>query len=63
MRKAPAPRLFCDICDEFDNHDTEDCPMQAMEDEGNVGTQHHGVRGEERPYCVICEGMCTVVRN
>lgn len=24
-----APRLFCDICDEFDLHDTEDCPTQV----------------------------------
>ena len=24
-----APRLFCDICDEFDKHDTEDCPTQV----------------------------------
>ena len=55
LRKKPAPRLFCDICDVFDQHDTEDCPKQAMEDEG-IGTQHHGNRGEERPYCVICEG-------
>ena len=22
-------RLFCDICDEFDLHDTEDCPTQV----------------------------------
>jgi len=29
-RKKPAPRLFCDICDQFDLHDTEDCPTQAM---------------------------------
>lgn len=26
-----APRLFCDICDRFDLHDTEDCPTQAMQ--------------------------------
>ena len=25
-----APRLFCDICDEFDIHDTEDCPTQGL---------------------------------
>ena len=29
--KAVAPRLFCDICDEFDIHDTEDCPTQGIE--------------------------------
>ena len=27
--RAIPPRLFCDICDEFDLHDTEDCPTQA----------------------------------
>lgn len=45
-------RPFCDICDEFDLHDTEDCPKQCSEE---TGTQNHGVRGEERPYCEICE--------
>ncbi len=28
-----APRLFCDICDRFDLHDTEDCPTQSMQAE------------------------------
>ena len=27
--RAVPPRLFCDICDEFDLHDTEDCPTQV----------------------------------
>ena len=31
-----APRLFCDICDEFDLHDTEDCPTQAMPDPDEI---------------------------
>jgi CAP-Gly domain-containing linker protein 1 len=53
-----APRVFCDICDMFDLHDTEDCPRQAMD---SPPPQHsrHGVgkkRGEESPYCEICEG-------
>ena len=26
----PAPRLYCDICDIFDSHETEDCPKQSM---------------------------------
>ena len=29
--RQAAPRLFCDICDEFDLHDTEDCPKQVRE--------------------------------
>ena len=27
--RAVPPRLFCDICDEFDLHETEDCPTQV----------------------------------
>ena len=29
LGRAVPPRLFCDICDEFDLHDTEDCPTQV----------------------------------
>ena len=32
-----APRLFCDICDEFDIHDTEDCPTQGLYSLCNYG--------------------------
>ncbi|XP_072289841.1 CAP-Gly domain-containing linker protein 1 isoform X4 [Eucyclogobius newberryi] len=53
-KKAP-PRLFCDICDCFDLHDTEDCPTQAQEPDSPPHTTYHGSRGDERPYCVICE--------
>ena len=45
-------RLFCDICDVFDKHDTEDCPLQSSEE---IGSKHHGERGVERPYCTTCE--------
>jgi CAP-Gly domain-containing linker protein 1 len=54
-----APRVFCDICDMFDLHDTEDCPRQAMDSPPPPQHSRHGVgkkRGEERPYCEICEG-------
>ena len=27
--RQAAPRLFCDICDQFDLHDTEECPKQV----------------------------------
>ncbi|WAR03474.1 CLIP1-like protein, partial [Mya arenaria] len=30
--KRAAPRMFCDICDVFDQHETEDCPQQEMSD-------------------------------
>ncbi|KAK7088112.1 hypothetical protein V1264_022072 [Littorina saxatilis] len=53
-RSRPAPRLFCDICDEFDLHDTDDCPKQAMSD-SPTPTSHHGDRKSMRPYCDICE--------
>ncbi|XP_058435819.1 CAP-Gly domain-containing linker protein 1 isoform X9 [Marmota monax] len=49
------PRLFCDICDCFDLHDTEDCPTQAQMSEDPPHSTHHGSRSEERPYCEICE--------
>lgn len=54
-KRAP-PRLFCDICDVFDKHDTDDCPLQAMDyDETPPPSQHHGDRKQMRPYCDICE--------
>ncbi|XP_074061623.1 CAP-Gly domain-containing linker protein 1 isoform X3 [Macrotis lagotis] len=49
------PRLFCDICDRFDQHDTEDCPTQTQVSEDPPHSTHHGSRSEERPYCDICE--------
>ncbi|XP_015273180.1 PREDICTED: CAP-Gly domain-containing linker protein 1 isoform X3 [Gekko japonicus] len=49
------PRLFCDICDCFDLHDTEDCPTQAQAMDEPPHSTHHGNRKEERPYCDICE--------
>ncbi|XP_062582581.1 CAP-Gly domain-containing linker protein 1-like isoform X11 [Saccostrea cucullata] len=54
--RAP-PRLFCDICDVFDQHDTDDCPLQAMdyEDDAPSPTHYHGDRKASRPYCDICE--------
>ena len=27
--RAVPPRMFCDICDQFDLHETEDCPTQV----------------------------------
>lgn len=56
----PPPRLFCDICDVFDQHDTDDCPLQAASD-SPPHTMHHGKRapgGSDRPYCEVCEGRC-----
>uniref|UniRef100_A0A0A9ZI60 CAP-Gly domain-containing linker protein 1 n=1 Tax=Lygus hesperus TaxID=30085 RepID=A0A0A9ZI60_LYGHE len=58
IAKEVAPRLFCDICDMFDLHDTEDCPQQAS-DSPPPSPRPHRIAGsrkmEERPYCDICE--------
>ncbi|XP_022613366.1 CAP-Gly domain-containing linker protein 1 isoform X3 [Seriola dumerili] len=54
-KKKPPPRLFCDICDCFDLHDTEDCPTQMQMPDSPPHTTYHGNKGEERPYCDICE--------
>ncbi|XP_063820527.1 CAP-Gly domain-containing linker protein 1 isoform X7 [Pseudophryne corroboree] len=53
-KKKVPPRLFCDICDCFDLHDTEDCPTQAQLPD-LPHSNFHGNRKEERPYCDICE--------
>ncbi|XP_012586414.1 PREDICTED: CAP-Gly domain-containing linker protein 1 isoform X3 [Condylura cristata] len=54
-QRKKKPRLFCDICDCFDLHDTEDCPTQTQLAEDPPHSAHRGSRGEERPYCDICE--------
>ncbi|XP_054468651.1 CAP-Gly domain-containing linker protein 1 isoform X2 [Anoplopoma fimbria] len=55
--KKATPRLFCDICDCFDLHDTEDCPTQAQSPDSVPHTAYHGNRADERPYCDICEAF------
>ncbi|XP_069475716.1 CAP-Gly domain-containing linker protein 1 isoform X12 [Ambystoma mexicanum] len=54
-KKKPPPRLFCDICDCFDLHDTEDCPTQTQMPDSPPHTTYHGSKSDERPYCDICE--------
>lgn len=55
--KIPAPRMYCDICEEFDLHETEDCPTQG-DDEPNICRQNKDSKDKPppRPYCEICEG-------
>ncbi|XP_067932017.1 CAP-Gly domain-containing linker protein 1-like [Watersipora subatra] len=53
--RKPPPRLFCDICDVFDAHDTDDCPIQAQDDDGPAPSYHHEERGTNRAYCDACE--------
>lgn len=53
-----APRLFCDICDEFDLHDTEDCPQQAMiTKDVNSHSRHNVDKSSNRAYCDNCEAF------
>lgn len=53
----PAPRLFCDICDQFDLHDTEDCPQQSMPDQNEKITHsnYNAIQSTNRAYCDLCE--------
>ncbi|XP_022819604.1 CAP-Gly domain-containing linker protein 1 isoform X3 [Spodoptera litura] len=53
--RAVAPRLFCDICDVFDAHDTEDCPRQAGEPDAPPPPTNRRAAPPPRPYCDICE--------
>lgn len=70
VRRQPAPRLFCDICDEFDAHDTEDCPLQSGDSPpSHVATASipllvgGGVKERKVPpprkYCDTCESKRT----
>ncbi|XP_037810458.1 restin homolog isoform X3 [Lucilia sericata] len=63
-KRKPAPRVFCDICDEFDKHETEDCPLQASDDrdysppptsEKNNNERKERKLPEPRKYCESCE--------
>uniref|UniRef100_A0A3Q2YYA2 CLIP1 zinc knuckle domain-containing protein n=1 Tax=Hippocampus comes TaxID=109280 RepID=A0A3Q2YYA2_HIPCM len=53
--KKATLRPFCDICDRFDLHDTEDCPTQAQSPDAVPHSSYRGHRDSERPYCKICE--------
>ncbi|XP_037958110.1 restin homolog isoform X2 [Teleopsis dalmanni] len=63
-KRKPTPRKFCDICDEFDKHETEDCPMQADERDSptpiseannNDPAKKERKLPEPRKYCDACE--------
>ncbi|XP_020289391.1 restin homolog isoform X2 [Pseudomyrmex gracilis] len=56
-KRTAAPRMFCDICDQFDLHETEDCPRQAQDFSENAErpTKSPKKRSVERPYCDNCE--------
>lgn len=77
MKRKPAPRLFCDICDVFDQHDTEDCPVQSSETSpmhtatGNAKATNNGnddgtkkrVLPPPRKYCEVCEGTLSILSD
>nr|XP_033323321.1 CAP-Gly domain-containing linker protein 1 isoform X7 [Megalopta genalis] len=55
-KRMATPRMFCDICDQFDLHETEDCPRQAQDflETEKVAKSPKKVSAE-RPYCENCE--------
>lgn len=56
-KRMVAPRMFCDICDQFDLHETEDCPRQAQDFSENIEKAPKSSKKQqmERPYCENCE--------
>ncbi|KAL2718981.1 restin isoform X8 [Vespula squamosa] len=55
-KRNKAPRMFCDICDQFDLHETEDCPRQAQDfSEPEKIIKSPKKPSLERPYCENCE--------
>ncbi|XP_028143032.1 restin homolog isoform X3 [Diabrotica virgifera virgifera] len=54
--KQVPPRMYCDICEEFDLHETEDCPTQG-DDEEFVHNSSPGTKQKppQRDYCDVCE--------
>ncbi|XP_057665093.1 restin homolog isoform X3 [Diorhabda carinulata] len=54
--KQVPPRMYCDICEEFDLHETEDCPTQG-EDEPpiNQADKETKIKPPPRDYCDLCE--------
>ncbi|KAF5269688.1 hypothetical protein FQA39_LY08611 [Lamprigera yunnana] len=63
-RQKP-PRVYCDICEMFDDHETEDCPLQDADAESlhlSVSySKNKRSTAVTRSYCEICEifGHCT----
>ena len=49
-------RLFCQFCDKFDLHDTEDCPTSGqLKQEQAEHTRLNQPKKTSRAYCVNCE--------
>lgn len=57
INRVIPPRKYCDICEVFDLHETEDCPVQMTDTDVAVrDVSGNRVLPEQRPYCDICEG-------
>ncbi|XP_055635874.1 restin homolog isoform X3 [Toxorhynchites rutilus septentrionalis] len=59
-KRKPVPRMFCDICDEFDQHETEDCPKQGSDSPPEslkhpLGDEKERKIPPPRKYCEGCE--------
>ncbi|KAK6028069.1 hypothetical protein OSTOST_05894 [Ostertagia ostertagi] len=52
------PRMYCDICETFDQHETEDCPKQEVQEE-MVRTKPKKPPPPSREYCDYCEKSAT----
>lgn len=48
--------MYCDICEEFDLHETEDCPTQASDDFVTEKPEGSKTKPPSRPYCEFCGG-------
>ena len=57
----PPPRVFCDICEVFDQHDTDECPLQVSTTGSDspppsaTTKSQRAPGGSDRPYCSNCE--------
>lgn len=59
QKKSLPPRMFCDICDQFDLHETEDCPKQEQDAEPVNPIKTDKKKPPPRPYCESCESKYT----
>jgi len=55
--KPSVARLYCDICEEFDQHDTEDCALQESDSPDAPTRRPAAASAAERPYCDVCEAF------
>ena len=51
--RSAAPRLYCDMCEVFDQHDTDDCPKQSSLIDDQQPRER--VLPAPRLYCDKCE--------